>query len=187
MVLKRLIGLALAACLAIVSLIGFAAPARAADVVTGHKVKLSYAKACSTKNGKLYVKLSKKAKSNTMLCSGRVSTDKYGVPMYMNFIITKRSKAGHADRVNVLLHLSPKVSKKWKHDTVTVKPFAVGYKYSGKSTRYTYAIYKWLNNLAAKNVKLVGEFLVTSQGNRTGRSFTFDEELRLPVYFSRTP
>lgn len=153
------------------------------DVVKGHKVKLTYGKYCSTKNGKLYVKVSKKAAKNAYLCSGKVSTDKYAMPMYMNFIVTKYSDKGSSARVNVLLQLSPAATQRWEYTTMKLKPFAVGYRYSGKSTKYSYSTYHWFHDLAAKNTRYIGEFLVTSINNDTGDSTVFSEQFELPVFY----
>lgn len=154
-----------------------------ADVIKG-KVTLSYNKYCSTKNGNIYVKVSKKAERYTAMCMGRVWTDMYGFVMSTTFIINKNSAKGSTARANITLQLSPKKTKKWKHSSVTATPFAVGWNYFGGSKHTVYSSFQQFKNLATKNTRLHGEFKISYTNSDSDVTNVFWAEFAPKIYYS---
>lgn len=184
--MRRLCTVIIAATIALVGSV-FGTSGKALAAASDHKVTITAGKSsCSTKSGKLYVKVSKKAKKGALLCGAKKAYTRYSAPMHLRVQIVKNSKEGKTARVDVLLHASPATSKKWSKTTVRITPISVGYAYFGHGYVYSNSQYKWFPNIATKNTNFSARFKVETINNKTGKvtSIVY-QNITAPAYYSR--
>lgn len=167
--MRRLCTVIIAVTIALVGSV-FGAGGKAQAAASDHKVTITAGKSsCSTKNGKLYVKVAKKAKKDALLCGAKKAYTRYSAPMHLRVQIVKYSEKGKTARVSALLHASPATSKKWSKTTVKITPISVGYAYSGHGYVYSNSQYRWFPNIAAKTTNFSARFKVETIDNKTGK------------------